>query len=306
MIKGETILITGAAGRVAFPIARELAKYNRVYGMARFRNPADREKLAAHGVIPVQKDLGKASFDDLPGDVTYIFHAGAAISKEAALDWQWAFEVNAHATGRLMSRYKGGRLKGFLYCSTGSQYDYQGQRPLKESDRPGLHNHNYSLSKIAGEAVVNFACNEFKMPATIIRIFSTYGPTGGAPYDRMKAIVEGREVALYKERPNNYNPIFEDDYVNLGIKAMEAAHVPALTVNWSGSETVSAEDYCEYIGKLVGKKPKIVYNDTAYWPIWPDTTLMHQVLGRTKVHWKDGFKRMVRAAYPDMQLNEAD
>ncbi len=305
MLKGEKILITGAAGRVAFPIARRLAQENLVYGMARFTKPADREKLVAHGITPLQKDLGKGSFDDLPGDITYIFHAGAAISKEASLDWQWAFEVNAHATGRLMSRYKSGKLKGFVYCSTGSQYDYQGHRPLKESDRPGLHNHNYSLSKIAGEAVVNFASSQWNIPTTIIRIFSTYGPTGGAPYDRMKAIVEGREVALYPDKPNNYNPIFEDDYVDLGIRAMEVARTPALTVNWSGSETVSAEDYCEYIGKLVGKKPKIVYNNTAYWPIWPDTTLMHQVLGRTKVHWQDGFKRMVQAAYPEMKLNDA-
>lgn len=306
MLKGEKILITGAAGRVAFPIARKLAKENKVYGMARFTNPADREKLVAYGITPIQKDLGKASFDDLPDNITYIFHAGAAVSKEASQDWKWAFEVNAHATGRLMSRYKNAKVKGFLYCSTGSQYDYQGQRPLKESDRPGLHNHNYSLSKISGEAVVNFLSNEWKLPATIIRIFSTYGPTGGAPYDRMRSVVEGKEINLYPTKPNNYNPIYEDDYVELGIKALEVAKSPAITTNWAGSETVSVEDYCAYVGKLVGKTPKFVYTDKAYWPIWADVTYMHQVLGRTKIHWKDGFKRIVRAAYPDLKLNEVD
>jgi nucleoside-diphosphate-sugar epimerase len=302
MLEGQVVLVTGAAGRVAFPIARELAARNKVYGMARFTNPADRDKLAAHGIEPIRKDLAGSDFGDLPEDVTHVFHAGAAITREAAENWELALEVNVRATGRLMSRYRA--AKGFVYCSTGSQYDYQGRRPLRETDRPGLHSHNYSLSKIAGEAVVNFASSEFGTPATIIRIFSTYGPTGGAPYDRMKAIVEGREVVLYPEAPNNYNPIYEDDYVRLGIRALEAARSPALTVNWAGSETVSAEEYCAYIGRLVGKEPKIVYSDKAKWPIWPDVTRMHELLGRTQVPWKEGFRRMVGAAYPDLELRE--
>jgi UDP-glucuronate 4-epimerase len=304
MLEGQTVLVTGAAGRVAFPIARELARRNRVYGLARFRNPADRDKLHAAGIEPVRMDLTGASFEDLPDGITHIFHAGAAISAEASQDWQHAVEVNAQATGRLMSRCR--TVKGFVYCSTGSQYDYRGMQPLKESDRPGLHSHNYSLSKIAGEAVVNFCSAEWRIPTTIIRIFSTYGPTGGAPYDRMKAIMEDREIVLYPEKQNNFNPIYEDDYVRHGIRALEVARVPALTVNWAGSETVSAEEYCAYIGRLVGKTPRIVYSDKARWPIWPDVTLMHEVLGRTRVHWKDGFRRMIEAAYPDMPLHDVD
>ena len=38
--------MTGAAGRVAFPVARELAKHNDVWGLARFSSPAARERLA--------------------------------------------------------------------------------------------------------------------------------------------------------------------------------------------------------------------------------------------------------------------
>jgi UDP-glucuronate 4-epimerase len=28
--------------------------------------------------------------------------------------------------------------------------------------------------------------------------------------------------------------------------------------------------------------------------------LMHQVLGRTRVHWRDGFRRMVEARHPEL------
>jgi len=40
------ILITGPAGQVAFPLARTLARTHEVWGLARFRNPRDRDLAA--------------------------------------------------------------------------------------------------------------------------------------------------------------------------------------------------------------------------------------------------------------------
>ena len=60
----------------------------------------------------------------------------------------------------------------------------------------------------------------------------------------------GEEVVLHPDAPNNYNPIFEDDYVRLAVRALEVARDPVV-VNFAGSETVSAEDYCAYLGELV-------------------------------------------------------
>jgi hypothetical protein len=31
---------------------------------------------------------------------------------------------------------------------------------------------------------------------------------------------------------------------------------------------------------------------------------MHEVLGRTKVHWRDGFRRMIVARHPELRLQE--
>jgi hypothetical protein len=83
---------------------------------------------------------------------------------------------------------------------------------------------------------------------------------------------------------------------------MEVAQSPPLVVNWAGSETVSAEDYCIYMGQLVGVEPVFEYSSTAQTLLWPDLTLMHQVLGRTKVHWRDGFRRMIQARHPELAL----
>ncbi len=302
MLAGEKILITGAAGRVAFPIARALARENRVYGLARFGDPANRARLEALDITCVQKDLGRDDFGDLPQDFGYVFHAGAVFGEEGRRDWRYMFDANVQGTGRLMQHCRA--AKGFVHCSTGSVYRYQGPRPLKESDPPGLHIGVYSLSKIAAESVVTLVARSGGIPTSIIRICSTYGPTGGAPADRLDALVNGREIRLHPDKPNYFNPIYEDDYVELGIRAMLAARTPPLVVNWAGSESVSAEEYCEYMGKLVGIEPKFVYTEDAYTPLRPDVSLMHEVLGRTKVPWKDGMRRMIQARYPHLPLRD--
>jgi UDP-glucuronate 4-epimerase len=296
MLQGEKVLITGASGKIAFPIARALAKDNEVWGLARLRDPAQRQRLERVGVRPVPLDISGGDFSTLPGDFAYVFHA--AVDTGTA-DWRRCVDTNARIPGDLV--YHCRTAKGFVYCSTGSIYGYQGQRPLKEDDAPGVPQRaNYSFSKVAGEQVCAWVATHFEVPLTIIRICSTYGPEGGAPADRLERMLRREAIRLYPDPPNNFNPIYEDDYVELGIRAMEVATLPPVTVNWGGSETVSAEEYCAYMGELVGVEPIFEYSEEAHTPLWPDLTSMHEILGRTKVPWRDGFRRMIEARHPEV------
>ena len=301
MLQNEKILITGVTGKIAFPIARALAGQNEVWGAARLAKPADRDRLTESGIRPLPLDLSNSDVSQVPDDFTYIFHAAVDPGLEG---WGRCLTTNAHNSGNLM--YHCRKAKGFVYCSTGSIYEYQGQRALKETDPPGIPlRANYSFSKVAAESVCTWISRQFGTPLTIIRICSTYGPLGGSPADRFEMILQHRPIVLHTDRPNNYNPIYEDDYVDLGIRAMEVTSSPPLVVNWAGSETVSIEDYCAYMGKLVGVEPILQYSPTAHTPLWPDVTYMHQVLGRTKVHWRDGFRRMIAARHPELTLTSA-
>ena len=296
MLSSEKILITGATGKIAFPIARALAKRNEVWGAARFSKPRDRDKLTAAGIRPLQLDMSSGDFSSVPDDFTYVFHAAV---DPGSGDWRRCVQTNAHNSGKLLLHCR--KARGFVYCSTGSIYGYQGQRPLTEADGPGVPlRANYSFSKIAGEAVCTWVADQFKIPLTIIRICSTYGPEGGTPADRLETMLQRKPIRLHPDKPNNYNPIYEDDYVELGIRAMEVAAVPPVVVNWAGSETVSAEEYCAYMGELVGVEPIFEYSAEAHTPLWPDVTLMHKVLGRTKIHWRDGFRKMIEARHPEL------
>jgi UDP-glucuronate 4-epimerase len=300
LLDAEKILITGATGKIAFPIARALATKNEVWGAARLKDLAARQRLADAGVKPVALDVSAGDFGALPDDFTYVFHAAVDTGMN---DWNRCVETNAQMSGELL--YHCRSAKGFVFCSTGSIYAYQGQRPLTETDPPGVPlRANYSISKVAAEAVCTWIATHFRIPLTIIRICSTYGPEGGAPADRLDAMLAGRPIRLHPDKPNNYNPIYEDDYVELGIRAMEVAATPPVVVNWAGSETVSVEDYCTYMGELVGVEPVFEYTPKAHTPLWPDVTHMHDVLGATKVPWRDGFRRMIQARHPELALHQ--
>jgi UDP-glucuronate 4-epimerase len=287
------VLVTGATGRIGFPIARALAARHEVFGLARCRGTGDVARLTGAGIVPIVGDVATLDPATLPEGLTHVFHAAALVGPEARADWQRCFEVNAQAAGRLVAACAG--VTGFVYCSTGSAYAYQGQRPLREDDPPGVHLGYYSLSKIAGEAVVRFSARDHGVPLTIIRIFSTYGPEGGAPVDRLRRILAGKDIVLHPDAPNNYNPIFEDDYVRLGLRALAVASLDPVVVNWAGSETVSAEDYCTYLGQLVDRPVRLRYDAAVPWSLWPDVTKMHDVLGRTEIPWQEGMRRIAAA-----------
>lgn len=296
MLDAEKILITGATGKIAFPIARALARNNEVWGAARLRDPADRDRLVAANVTPVPLDMSEGDFSALPDDFTYVFHAAV---DPGADDWLRCVDTNAQKSGDLL--YHCRRAKGFVFCSTGSIYAYQGRRPLREDDPPGVPlRANYSFSKVAAEQVCTWVATQFGVPLTIIRVCSTYGPEGGAPADRLQMMLANTPIRLYPDKPNNYNPLYEDDYIELGVRAMEVADTPPVVVNWAGSETVSVEDYCVYMGELVGVEPTFEYTPDAHTPLWPDVTHMHEVLGTTKVPWREGFRRMIEARHPEL------
>ena len=75
-------------------------------------------------------------------------------------------------------------------------------------------------------------------------------------------------------------------------------------MNWAGSETVSIEDYCGYMGELVRVEPIFEYTPDAHTPLWPDVSYMHEVLGHTKVPWRKGFRRMIEARHPELSLED--
>ena len=103
-LSGTRILVTGPAGQIAFPLAARLARDNEVWGIARFGNPADRERVERAGIKARRVDLAQPVWSDLPEHFDYVLHIAASIGPGS--DFDSAVDVNALGTGRLMSHFR--------------------------------------------------------------------------------------------------------------------------------------------------------------------------------------------------------
>ncbi len=300
MLKDEKILITGPASQVAFPIARALARENRVYGLARFTRPADRERIEALGVECVAADMADGALDHVPDDFTYVLNF--AVARGIEPNFEYDLRANAEGAGRLLAHCRSARA--FLHCSSGAVYESAGHQPIRE-DGPLGDSHRgmlptYSLSKIAAESVVRFAARQYDVPTTIARFSVPYGPNGGWPLMHLEMMRAGRPIPVFPERPNIYNPIHEDDYVAHVPGMLEMATVPARVVNWGGSETVSLEEWCRYLGELTGLEATFKETRKTLPSLPLDLARMHEHLGLTKVSWRDGMRRLVELHAPEL------
>ncbi len=178
-LSGARVLVTGATGQVALPVALALAPESHVVAIARFKDPVARARLESAGVECVPVDLARGSFDDVPDDVDYVCNFGVVKSSK----WDVDIAGNAEAVGLLMAHCRTARA--FLHCSSTGVYEAAGGTPQLESDPLG-DNHRvmmptYSISKIAAEAVVRTTCRIFEVPTTIARLNVPYGDGGGWP-----------------------------------------------------------------------------------------------------------------------------
>jgi nucleoside-diphosphate-sugar epimerase len=299
MPSGEKILVTGPNSQVGLPVVRKLAADNEVHGLARFSRPEDRERLEKLGVRCIAIDLADDSLDSLPDDYTFVLNF--AVVKSGEFDYDLA--ANAEGTGRLMARCR--RARAFLHCSSGGVYRHQGaQHPAKESDPLG-DNHRllmptYSICKIAAETMARFGARQWQLPTTIARLSVPYGDNGGWPWIHLVMMRAGHAVALHPERPNLFNPLHEDDYVAQIPGLLAAASVPATVVNWGGSEPASVEEWCAYISELTGLECRFETTERIVGALPLDLTRMHELLGRTRVPWREGIRRMIEARAPEL------
>ena len=297
-LEGRKLLLTGPTGVLGSNIARRLAASNDVWAIARFSDPSARSALEAAGVSCVHVDLDRPDFTDVPRDVDHVVHM--AVTKRS--DFDADIIANVEALGLLMAHCSAAR--SFLHVSSTAVYQPDGHRAFTETDPLG-DNHRvalptYSLCKIAAEAMARFGARQFSLPTTIARLNVPYGDGGGWPAMHLDVMVAGRPVPVHVDAPSQYNPIHEDDLVRQIPLLLEAADVPATIVNWAGDEVVSIEDWCAYLGDLIGVEPTFAPTERTLQSVVTDTTKLRSIVGSTQVDWRDGMRRMVQHLHPGL------
>lgn len=303
MLKGKKILLTGLTGQVGGAFADQLAPHNEVWGLARFTRPGSRERAEQAGVHTLVGDYTTGDFPDHPNDIDYVVHVAANTKPGTA---EIGMVQNAEGTGLLMHRFR--NVKAFIHVSASGCYLDQPDPMHKYCETDDLGGNtpfspNYGVTKTAAEGVVRVLSRLYKIPATIARLDVSYGgpyDDGGLPGIHLDAIIEGRPVRLPEGRPCLHSPIHEDDMVRHLSVFAKVASTPPTIVNWGGPEGVKLEDWCRYLGELVGREPIFEYAQTrALWGRITDTRFGREIGMEWQVGWREGMRRMVEERHPE-------
>ena len=298
-LQESTIVVTGVTGQVARPLAVALARDNRVVGAARFNDAAARAELEAAGIECVPVDLVGGDLGALPEDADYVLNFAVAKTN----DWERDLAANAGGLAYLMEHHR--RARALLHCSSTAVYKPAGHRVFTE-DSPLGDNHGvwpflrtYSICKIAAAGTARWGAERFGLPTTIARLSVPYGDNGGWPAIHLHMLLSGHAVPVHVDAPSVYSPIHADDIYAMVPRLLSAAAVPAVTVNWGGSEPVSIEEWCAYLAGLVGVEARFEPTNRTIDSVQIDTSRMHELAGRTTVPWREGMLRMAKALHPD-------
>lgn len=302
-LSGQKVVVLGATGMVATPVVHSLAADNEVWGVARFHNKAAKAAIEEAGVKTVTLDLADPDVGLLPTDVDYVVNLAVTHSN----DFASALRANAESLGLIMRHFQS--AKAFLHCSSTGVYAPNGAHKMRESDPLG-DNHRvmlptYSISKIAAESVARLSARLYDLPTVIARLNVPYGDAVAWPSIHLECILGGQPIQVLPGEPSYYSPIHSDDIIRQIPRLLGAAAVPAVTVNWAGPDVVSVQEWCRYMGSLVGKEPVFEETDHALPSVAVDTTFMEELIGPAEVRWRDGMARMVATAHPEITLNQA-
>ena len=302
MLSGQKILVTGPAGNIGFALTKALARDNEVWGVARFSNKARRKALEDLGVITREADLYEGDFSALPKDFDYLVHVAVAFER----DYDRAFRSNGEGTGFLMQHCRD--AKAALVMSTCTVYKPNPDPfyAYKEEDALGDQMPlvpTYSVAKISEEVVARYCARAFNLPTVIARMNAAYGPNGGLEASHADAIVAGKPVVT-RHPDCAYTPIHDDDIFEQLAPLLGAASVPATIVNWGGDEVVTVKEWTAYMSELLGLPAEIKIEPIpgASGGAVADATRRKAITGPAKVHWKDGFRRMLAEKFPDRVL----
>ena len=198
-------------------------------------------------------------------------------------DWERDLAANSGGLAYLMEHHQ--RARAFLHCSSTAVYKPDGHRVFDE-DGPLGDNHGvwpflrtYSICKIAAEATARWGAERFGLPTTIARLSVPYGDNGGWPAIHLHMMLSGHAVPVHVDAPSVYHPLHADDILAMVPRLLGVASVPAVTVNWGGSEPVSIEEWCTYLAELAGTEARFEPTEHTIDSVQIDTTRMHELVG---------------------------
>jgi len=227
------LLITGTAGFIGFHLARRLLSedYEIVgvdgltpyydVGLKRARHDIlKRNPSFTEAVLMLEDDAALAALCARFQPEAIVHLAAQAGVRHSLEDPRAYVDANLVGAFNVMEAARAANVRHLMLASTSSVYGASEKTPFVETDRTDEPLTFYAATKKATELMSHSYSHLWKIPTTVVRLFTVYGPWGRpdmALFKFVEAITAGRPIDLY----NNGEMTRDFTYVDDVVKAID-------------------------------------------------------------------------------------
>ena len=224
------IYITGSSGFIGFHLARKLLdKGFKVHGFDSMNNYYDvklkksrldilkkkKNFFFTKGNLENKKIINKSIVNFKP---KIIIHLAAQAGVRYSIDNPEAYlKSNIFGTFNIIQIAKKIKVKHLIIASSSSVYGANKKIPFKEIDKTDLQISFYAATKKSSESLAHSYSALWKLPITMLRFFTVYGPWGRpdmAYFKFTKNILEGKKINIYNNGKMYRDYTYIDDVID--------------------------------------------------------------------------------------------
>ena len=324
------IFLTGSSGFIGFHLSKKLLdKGHSVHGFDSMNNyydvklKKDRYKILSRyknfsftkGNLENQKNLSKSILRFKPKIIIHL--AAQAGVRYSIKNPRVYLDSNITGTYNIIELAKKVNVKHLLIASSSSVYGANTKLPFKETDKTEKQLSIYAATKKSTESIAHSYSNIWKIPITMLRFFTVYGPWGRpdmALFKFTKGIINKKKIDIYNRGKMYRDFTYIDDIVD-GIDALinKAPNLkqlgkikndslspvaPFRILNIGNTHKVYLLDLISSLENELGKKALRNYMPLQKGDVkmtLSDTSLLKKITGyNPKTNYKVGIKKFIK------------
>ena len=324
------IFITGSSGFIGFHLSQKLLdKGHNVHGFDSMNNyydirlKKDRYKILkkykkfsfTKGNVENQKVLSQSILSFNP---QIIIHLAAQAGVRYSLEKPRVYlSSNIIGTYNVIEMAKKVNIKHLLIASSSSVYGANKKLPFKEIDKTQTQLSIYAATKKSTESIAHSYSHIWKLPITVLRFFTVYGPWGRpdmALFKFTKGIINKKKIDIYNQGKMYRDFTYIDDIVKAVSSLISKAPnlkllgkikddslspvAPFRVLNIGNTHKVYLLDFINALENEIGIKAIRNYMPMQKGDVkitLSDTTLLKKLTGfNPKTNYKDGIKKFLK------------
>jgi UDP-glucuronate 4-epimerase len=282
----KKILITGVAGFIGYHLCKKLENKFSIIGIDNLNNYYDKElkmnrlkRLSSNNIFLEIDITNKKNLDDLfsKNNFDCVVHLAAQAGVRYSFEHPQSYiDSNIYGTFNILENLKSCKDTNLIFASTSSAYGLSKEHhPFSENADSNMPVSLYAATKKSCEVMIHNYSHNFKIPSTVLRFFTVYGPWGRpdmALFKFVKSMKNNEPINVYNDGNMWRDFTFIDDLVEsisrlISIIPSENGRVdgdslskvaPYRIVNIGNQNTVKLNDFISALEDVIGIKAKRV------------------------------------------------